>query len=217
MAVKEMTKEDKTTIINELITDSCCWEEEDREELVAMTENQLSKTRQAAVKQTENDELLTAAEAGFNDDRDSITFNQEKRAWERVTKSQKDDEGEEVKNKEKKTEEVIAQLSAEDQEVLNYGRRMMDQERKGLIDHITKNVGDDAKPEAVANFSKRSMEDLRQVADLMPQDTVPGGQRQDYYGGQPPADLSIENEELDGEPLIPEDLDFVANSSFKKE
>ena len=68
-------------------------------------------------------------EVGFNDDRDEITFNQEKKAWERITKPQK---GEPVKNKDDKPdpEEVAAQLSQEDQDVLNYGRRMMDDERK---------------------------------------------------------------------------------------
>jgi Spy/CpxP family protein refolding chaperone len=194
----EMKTEDRKAVIDGLIANSCCWDEKDRAELEAMTDNQLTRTKEAAEKAVENEQLLAAAEKGFNDGRDEINFNREKREWSKKTKE------EPVENEENKDV-----LSDEDKAVLNYGREMMQKERKDLIEQITVNVSDDAKPGHVTNLQKKSIEDLREIASLMPKPEV-----QNHYPGQP-ADIA-NRKKLDQEDMLeePDDEDFIANSVF---
>ena len=194
----ELKTEERKVIVDGLISNSCCWDEKDRAELEAMTDNQLNRTKEAADKAVENEQLLVAAEKGFNDGRDEINFNREKREWSKTTKE------EPVENKE-------PVLSDEDKAVLNYGREMMQKERKDLIEQITVNVSEDAKPGHVTNLQKKSIEDLREIASLMPQAEV-----QNHYVGQPP--YVVNHQKLDQEDRLeePDEEEYIVNSVFAK-
>lgn len=202
MADNKMKSEDRKKIVDGLITNSCCWTEDDRTELEGMSDIALQRTKDSADHQVENEELLVAAEKGFNSDREAITFNREKREWEQTQKKPVDNEGRD------KDKSLV--LSDEDRAVLNYGREAMQKDRKLLIDRITQNVSDDAKPDKVALLQKKSIEDLREIADLMPEPKP----TRNYYAGQPQeqTDQPLDQDDMLEEP----EMDWVANSAFAK-
>ena len=83
-----------------------------------------------------------------------------------------------------------------------------------MVDQITINVDDNVKPEKVAFLANKSIDELRQIASLMPKQEQ---QHQvDYYGRQPLA-VETEAENVDREDMLEDgttEIDYVANSVF---
>jgi len=217
MADGKMSDEVRKNLVNELITNSCCWEEKDRTELEAMTDSQLGHVKNAADKQVESEMLLEVAKEGFNDKRDEISFNQEKKCWERHTKEPpKEDENvrneKSVAAKPLTEEEWMSQAPTSVQNTFAHAREAADEDKRRLIDQITTNVSDDVKPEKVALLAKRTIPELREIISFMP--PAQTARVQNYYPGQPAVDLSM-NEKLDqADGLEPMDIDWVMNSVF---
>lgn len=214
----KLTDKQKKAIVNELIENECCWEEEHRDELMGMSDVLLNQAKVAADKQTQNAELLTAATAGFNTDRDEFTFNLEKRAWDRETKSEKKDKEDTVDNtgptKPLTEEEFIARAPEGIRNSLAFAKEAEQAERKRVIEQITANVSDDAKPDLIATFGMRPMAELRKIASLIPAASS-ASNGPNHYGGQPPADIDPTTNEADqDDQLIPPELDWNATSEL---
>ena len=215
----EMSDNVRENLIGELIANSCCWEETDRSELEAMTDNQLRRVKQAADKQAESELLVEAAVLGFNDGRDEITFNQKKKLWEKHTKElpkEKTDVENEtpVVVKPMTEEEWLAQAPASVQNTFAYAKEVADNEKRRLIDRITANVSDDVKPEKVVFLSNKSIAELKEIASFMPEPKV-DARRIDYYPGQPADTYNAEKiDQTQG--LEPLDIDWTENSVFAK-
>lgn len=213
-----LTEKQKQTIVDELISNDCCWEEEHRDDLSGLSDVVLNQTKAAADKQAVSEAILAAAQAGFNDDRDSITFNQEKKAWEREAKPAKKDEETAVDNakpaKQQTREEFLATAPDEVLNALAYAEEAEQAERKKLIEQLTVNVGDDAKPGYVADFSSVPIPQLRRfLAMLPPADTQSRGPH--YYGGQPAADAGPTTNEVSQEgQLTPPEMDWTASEEL---
>ena len=208
-ATMALTETQKSKIIDELVGNSCCWEEEDRKELQAMTDNQLTKTKEMSDKEKEAEEVRNTVQQDFDSD---------KKLWEtekaELVKNQKADD---TKNKDgKKTkpmtdDEWMAQAPESVRNTLAHAQESEQREKKALIEQITTNVEDSAKPEKVAFLAKKDVKELREIASFMPV-----GQRepaQNYYYGQPPEQTPVEN--IDKEDcLTPPEIDFTENSVF---
>lgn len=204
--VKGLASMDRKKVIDELIANSCCWAEEDRKELEAMTDNQLQRVKEAADKEAEMEMALNAAEKGFNDGRDEIHFNREKKAWEKTTKP----EEKPVENTETPQTEVKgAALTAEQQRALNYGMEMMERERTELINRLVANVSEADRPKHRERLAKRDIDELREDARLLPPATA------NRYPGQP-ADRPVANQINREDRLEIPEMDWVANSVFAK-
>lgn len=216
----KMSDEARKNLVGELINNSCCWEEADRAELDAMTDNQLSRVKQAADKQSESELLMEAAALGFNDGRDEITFNQERKIWEKHTIVPPIKEDTTVKNetttvKAMTEEEWLSQAPASVQNTFAHAKEIADDEKRRLIDRITVNVSDDIKPEKVSFLSNKTIAELRQIASFMPKSEA-NPQRVDYYPGQPAGGVCNEDKIDPGQGLEPVDIDWVENSVFAK-
>jgi hypothetical protein len=201
MATKKLTEKSKRQIVDELINNSCCWAEEDRSELESMTDNQLTRTKDMADKQIENEELLAVAQEGFGWDQGKGVFNAEKKEWE-FTENKKKEEGkvDNQKPEQMTEEEWMAQAPDTVKNTLNHARESELRERKALIDQITTNVDKNAKPEGVSFLANKSVEELRQIASFMPKQAK--NRERDYYGAQPREEAEVEN--IDREDMLPE-------------
>ncbi len=206
-----LTEKEKSKIIDGLVDNSCCWEEEDRKELQAMTDNQLTKTKEMSDKEKEAEEVANAAQEGFDSDR---------KVWEteklELVKNQKADD---TKNKdEKKTkpmtdEEWMAQAPEGVRNTLTHAQESEQREKKALIDRITTNVENSAKPEKVAFLAKKDVKELREIASFMP--VGQNEPTQNYFYGQPPEQVPVENFDKE-DCLTPPEIDFTKNSVFEE-
>ncbi len=217
MTVKKMADKARKEIVDELVSNSCCWEEDDRSELESMTDNQLTRTKDMAEKQIENEEMLTAAEAGFSNSTMGVTFNSKKKEWE-YTESKKKEKGkvdnQGQKPKQMTEEEWMAQAPDSVRNTFNHARESEQRERKALIDQITTNVDKNAKPEKVSFLADKTVEELRQIASFMPQQVE--HQQVDYYGAQPRGEAPVEN--IDREDKLPQfNVEDEANTVFAKD
>lgn len=215
MAAKKMTDKVRKQVVDELVGNSCCWDEGNRGELESMTDNQLTRTKDMADKQVENEEMLAAAEAGFSNSTVGVAFNSEKREWEYTNKREETEVVNQDQEPKQMTEdEWRAQAPDSVRNTFDHARESEQRERKALIDQITTNVDKNAKPEKVAFLSKESLENLRQIASFMPQQTQ--HQRVDYYGAQPHREVEVEN--VDPEDVLPEfNVDDHADTVFAKD
>lgn len=216
MAAKKMTDKSRKQIVDELVSNSCCWEEEHRSELESMTDNQLTQTKVMADKQIENEEMLAVAQEGFGWEQGKGVFNTEKKKWEFTEKKKEEPEvaNQDQKPKQMTEEEWMAQAPDSVQDTFNHARESEQRERKALIDQITTNVDENAKPEKVTFLSKESLENLRQIASFMPQQAQ--HQQVDYYGAQPRGEAQVEN--IDREDNLPEfSVEDEANTVFAKD
>ncbi len=202
-ATMALAEKEKKKIVDELVANSCCWEEDDRAELGGMTDNQLTKTKEMSDKEKEAEEVANAAQEGFDSDR---------KVWE----TEKAELGDLIKNQEPKEarpmteEDWLAQAPQSVRNTLTHARESEQNEKKALIKQITTNVEDSAKPEKVAFLAKKDVNELREIASFMP-----ASQRQptqNFYPGQPAVD---NKETVDREDTLEtEEMDWVANSVF---
>ena len=194
-----LTEKEKKEIVDELIDNSCCWEEQDRAELDKMSDNQLQKTKLMSDKEKEAEEVVSTNREGYESD---------KKTWEakeaELVKNQKSTKGEAMTD-----EQWMAQAPESVKNTLSHARESEQGEKKALIDQITQNVEENAKPEKVAFLSEKNIGELRQIASFMP-----ASQRefiQNFYPGQP----AEKKEVIDRTDMLePQDIDYVANSVF---
>jgi hypothetical protein len=198
-----MKPEERKTIIDGLISNSCCWDEKDRPELEAMTDNQLRRTKEAADKAVENEQILTAAEKGFNDGRDEINFNREKREWARTTK-------------ETPVGNQAAVLSDEDRATLNAAKVIVENEAKrqaeeksGIISHILGKYAENDRAKHKAALETMNIDQLRAASGLIQE-------QPNRYVGQP---YDTHNQQkLDQTDMLvePEPEEYIVNNVIKK-
>ena len=197
MPAKKLSEKARKQVIDSLIENSCCWVEEDRAELDAMTDNQLSRTKEVDDKQVETENLLAAAQTGFNSDTVSIAFNQEKKTWEHTEiKPKEEPVSNQGEAKPLTDQEWLDKAPIGIQNTIRHAQESEQQERKALVEQIIINVDDNAKPEKVTFLANKSIEELHQIASLMPKQaqTRVG----DFYGAQPTNQMQpVENIDRD--------------------
>lgn len=137
--VMAYTPEEKKTIIDDLISNSCCWEESDRPELESMTDNQLQRTKTAADKAAETENLREDAEKRLAETEKQLA----------VTNA-------------------APVLSQEDRRALDYGREQMAREKRELIERLVSNLDGDARTRRIERLNKRDVEELREDVASMP-------------------------------------------------
>lgn len=172
----EMKPEERTELINELVTNSCCWSEDDRTELEGMTDIALNKTKESSDKEKEAEEMLKNAQQGAS----------------------------ELEPQQPTDEEWLAAAPQSVKNTLAYADKIEQRERTKLVDRITVNVSDDAKPEKVAMLANKSVQELEEIASLMPAPPKPEPV-QNFYGPEATEPKRVFNKDEDL--LIPMEYD----------
>ena len=208
-----MDEKQKKALIDGLITNSCCWEEEDREPLNALGDDKLKRLKVEADKTQElvttNGVAVKEAEEKLSKVPGIAVWNEETKVWDVKEKE------EVVKNAEdkKKAEEQAAiankaldKYKAEIAPQLKFAESEMTRQKAELADRLVENVADNAAKVAHRErLMTRSLEDLRQDVSLLPQ-RVETQTAASYAGAAGGAQTMAANAEKNFEPFgLPED------------
>jgi hypothetical protein len=119
----------------------------------------------------------------------------------------------ETKNPKQLTDEEWLEAAPESvRNTLKHAEGIAQRERETLVSRIVTNISDDVKPEKVILLANKSLEDLEEIASLMPQPEP----QTNYFGGQPAELRPVEN--IDREDKLEDtEIDWTENSVFAKE
>lgn len=188
-----MTKS-REEIVDNLIENSCCWDEADRDELMDLTDNQLSKLDAALEKQLQADAVVNAAREGFGMD-SKITVNAMPEFIKKKMAAAEDEE-EEVVDEEKPTGNALTQEQMED---IAFARQIKMERRNATIDMILANSAGKFTREQLATKSAEALNDLSVMAGL-----VVGNQQQaipSYFGASVPPTTNVGTKDDDNDYL----------------
>lgn len=202
----ELTENQRKKIVDNLVTNDCCWEEDDRETLNAFSDTRLTKMKEAAEKSAGLELVANAATKGFEDELgNKHIFNAEKNAF-LFTKRDDDEEDDEeeddenkkkTKNKGKKDmtknekpteEEWLASAPASVREDLLFARNEKHKQKTELVDKLVANVRDEQQQAKLTdNFMRMAISDLQDMVAILPEEVAPAN---NFAGAATPASVT---------------------------
>lgn len=196
---EEFNKMDKKKVIDYLITNCSCWEEEDRKTLEALSDEKLAALKANTERIVQESVVANAARKGFEDDNVSFTWNSEKNEFEATVKAKKEEPP--MANTEKKEppkpktlNEYLDDLPEPVKVVVNRSLAKEKAERDDIIERITGNKKNKLTKEQLGAMSTDQLEG---IAALIVEERP----KPNYTGAASPAGASLAaNEDLD-EPL----------------
>jgi hypothetical protein len=170
----DMNKKERTKIVNDLVTNCECWEEDDREMLMNFEEEKLTKVHEHSTKQRSQELVVNTATEGFEDQQgNNHTFNAESGRWESKMKIE---EKESVENKggktkpAKKQEIKLEDLPSEMQEDIKFSRNAKQTYKEELVKKLIANIEDDGTRETQhKRLLGRGLEELEMDVKLLPE------------------------------------------------
>jgi hypothetical protein len=190
---------ERETIIEDLIENSCCWNEEDRDELTKLSDTALARTKQASDKQAELEALQNAAEQGAAELTAPVA-NAEQQPTQLTE------------------EQWLAAAPASVRNTLAHAQEAERNEKARLIERITANVSEDAKPEKVTFLNTKNVTELREIASFMPEAASSSRSDESYFVGQP-RERAAQNAKIDREDVLtePDPSELISNSVLKND
>jgi len=172
----KLTNEDRTEIIENLVTNGCCWNEEDREVLSVMDDQHLVNFAKQLETDRQYDAVVNAVKEGFGEMDVKLNampaFIKEKIAAKEEAEDEEEEEEEENKspagNKEPTEEEWLASAPKSIREQLTYAQNMMAKDKKAIIEKLTANLEGDSKDATVTMLNKMDLDALRRLEVLAP-------------------------------------------------
>ena len=170
-----MDEKKKREIVDNLIANVCCWEEEDREVLNGFGDKKLEGMHKIAEAQKQNELVVNAAKKGFTDPGGNThTWNEEKSEWVMKKKEPKELGVELVANEKKKkepqtAEEWMKSAPKEIQTAVQNSMDIVEREKTILIEKLTANLEGEVREQHSKRLQERSLEDLHSDLALLPQ------------------------------------------------
>lgn len=175
---KTMDDTERKAIVDHLVANTCCWEEEDRLELSELTDSQLAKIKAQADKQTakfkEQEAVFNTAIRPFTDAASSVhTWDSKTGKWQSALKK--------VDDKTPKTvDEYLAEAPPEVQSAVRNAMEIEARERRELATKLVINIKDaERKAKLLETLQTKPLSDLREMLDLIPQ---PAANTANYAG-----------------------------------
>lgn len=200
----------KKKLVDGLIGNACCWDEDDREMLEGLTENRLEAMTKDAAKHEQHELVANAAKKGFTDPGgDTHVWNEKTKEWDTKAKDPVKNEetpgvGElEVKPAPKKAptaSEWLAEAPPEVQSVVRNAMASEIREKDHLIEQMTANVADEDKEVVINQLKTEPLEKLRTLMVLAPKPKEEPAQNL-YFGS--PASVSTRNSDIDQDDILP--------------
>ncbi len=178
-----ISKEKKKEMVDSLIGNECCWEEDNREMLSGLTDNTLTGLVEQAEETKTMELVANTAKKGFEDkEGNAHTFNAKEGKWE--SKMKEKEPTEPVENKKEEKTEVKEQkpqtaqewIDAAPAEIQSAVRNAMDienREKQELVTMLTANVEGDAKETFGKSLLQKPLDELRQLQQLLPKQEQP--------------------------------------------
>lgn len=187
-----MTKS-REEIVDNLIENSCCWDEADREELMELTDNQLNKLDAALEKQLQADAVVNAAREGFGMD-STITVNAMPEFIKKKMAAAEDEE-EEVVDEEKPTGNALTQEQMED---IAFARSIKQERKDAAISVITGNAQNKFTKEQLNAMPLDTLQNLAELAKPIVNESqnVPS-----YFGAAVPPTANVGTKDDDNDYL----------------
>ena len=171
MALSETRRQE---IVADLVSNGCCWNQEDTETLLAFNDETLEGMLNHADQADAAATVANAALAGFTDSAGNThAYNQDSQEW--VSDCLAASEGEECE------EEPVANQTADEwiesapTEIQSAVRNAMDienREKAGLIEQMTANTSEEEKPGILDLLSAKPLSELRQLSVLKPKSAI---------------------------------------------
>ncbi|KKN70642.1 hypothetical protein LCGC14_0429150 [marine sediment metagenome] len=206
----------KKKIVDDLIANTCCWEEEDREMLSALSDNKLTAMKEHGEKEVaekKRHEVLTnAMKKGVTDPGgNNHVWSEEKNDW--VMKP-KEKEKEPVANQNAPPTEAewLATAPESVREDLEFARAEKSKQKSALVKQLVANVKDEQHQARLSDrFLKKSLGDLQDMVAILPEDKqVPVAN----WSGSPAPGSSSSNAEENFAPFgLPND--YIKDESDK--
>lgn len=208
-SMSKLTAEARKKMIDDLVANSCCWNEADRETLNGLEDDKLGHIQAQAEKDQQREAVVNAAKKGFTDPGGNThTYNEEKQEWEsKVKEPEKKEEKELVDNKEEKPQTVEEWLKDDKtpEEVRNtfrYAQGIEAREKKALVERLTANVSE-GKEALVKRLQSQSLDELQDFMALAPTpaEGAAPAPTPSYFGAAAPTGNTSDFDEDDVLPL----------------
>ncbi len=162
--MSDLTKDARKKIVDDLIANSCCWNEADRETLDALADDKLGHIMAQAEKDQQREAVLNTAL-------------EDKTKWESKAKelelvvNQKAGESPAKDDKPLTEEQWLAKTNAPQsvREKLQFAENEESKQKSEVIDRLITNVSDEEKQNQRKRLEGRSLEDLRGDLALLPE------------------------------------------------
>jgi len=195
----------KKELVDDLITNCECWEEDDRKTLNGLNDDKLEKVSKQSKSLRNDQAVANAAREGFEDPGgQSHVFNEETSKWETKAKPEEEEVvANEKSNKPMTTEEWLNDANAPAEVRAIVGRAITNeqQQKEQLIANMIKDVADADKAGYAERFRVMSVNDLTDFAKLMAPttETVP---TPNFFGQSTPA--HIVGNDIDADDVLPQ-------------
>lgn len=176
-----LTDEQRTSMIENLINDCDCWDEEDREVLANFGDEKLQKLVNNVTRTHTNESKSTSTETL---DLSSLSMNELEEEIKRRKKMMSanqggEEESEEVSNQNLSPEEWLENAPDEIKNTFRYAHQIEQEQKDVLVEKLTANIKDGAEKRIQAErLRKRSIDDLKADVDLIPATPAPVLQQQ---------------------------------------
>ncbi len=173
-----LSEKDKTTIIDRVIKNVCCFDEEDREVLNAMTDDKLAAMNKNIDDEEAKEAVHNAAVKGFTDPGGSeYTWDSDKKVWNTEAKKLTEEEVANEKKKEEAVQNQTLKLTTEQEENLAFAATVKQERRDKAIAVITENKENRL---TEGQLKRMPLDVLQNVASSLPKKAEP--KVQNYAG-----------------------------------
>ena len=204
----DLSKEDRKKLVDDLIANECCWEEDNRETLNSLSDKTLESLGKQATEIMNAAMVANAAKEGFEDQQGNAhKFNTITNQWETTIKIEEPVKNEEKSNKEQKpqtTEEWLNSAPEEVRNTLKYAKDIENKEKALLINKLTANVSDGAKATLSERLQSKPLDELQDLVLLVPEKETPTA---NYAGASSPTGNTKKSESRGSGIPMPE-IDF---------
>ena len=160
----------KKEIVDHLIANVCCWDEEDREVLDSFSDMKLEGMHKIAKEGERHEVLANAMKKGVTDPGGNThTWNEKTNEWD-MKKPEKKEEV--IVNTEKPLteEEWLEKAPAGVREQLSFAQNEMRKQKTDLVERLTANVKDEQEQAKLSEkFMAKNLEDLQDMAVILPE------------------------------------------------
>ncbi len=228
---KKLSDKQREAIVNGLIANECCWEEEDREMLQGLSDNRLLQFRQQAEEDKERTATVNALRKRFKV-KDSVTVNAEfvEKLPEATTNEPPvppkppakpgepcepgtqncgpDGKGKEPAQNKKLTDaEWLDQAPQSIREAVQFATNAKQKEKDAIVAKLTANVAKEKKEAVVNRLQKMDLDALQDLLALEPPKPAANGDGNDrsplFFGASAPANNAADDDDEDDYLPIP--------------
>ena len=194
----EMAEFNKETVVNGLITNCDCYQEEDRDILNEYSEDQLTRIVKHEAERIANERKLEKLLANASDDPDEDEEDADgedskdpKKKGKKAKGKTMNEAGIGMGESPKTIEEFFAAAPPEVLEVFNEAKQISEARKVALVDRLIANAADDQKEQLKTTYNSMATPTLETLVAALPQETPQEDQAQNYFGT--PAPAQIEN------------------------